>query len=101
MHVSVRDGATDYARVFANHGAIIEDAATGSANLALVALHADLMPERDAELRLDIVQGVEMGRPSRLAASAIKQAGKVQRAEIAGRCVPVMRGSLSFARGGG
>ncbi len=100
IHVSVRDGAEVRARVFANHGMIIEDPATGSANVAFAALSAELMAERDADIALDIMQGVEMGRPSRLAARAVKRAGKVEAAEIGGRCVSVMRGRLSFARGG-
>jgi trans-2,3-dihydro-3-hydroxyanthranilate isomerase len=100
IHASVHDGAGVRARVFADHGTIIEDPATGSANVAFVALSADLTPEPDADLSLDILQGVEMGRPSRLSARAIKRARKVERAEIGGRCVPVMRGRLSFHRGG-
>ncbi|HTU54695.1 MAG TPA: PhzF family phenazine biosynthesis protein [Acetobacteraceae bacterium] len=100
IHASVREGTSVHARVVADHGTIIEDPATGSANVAFVALAADLVPEPDAELSLDIVQGVEMGRPSRLAARAVKRARRVERAEIGGRCVPVMRGRLSFVRAG-
>jgi len=100
IHVSVRDGAEVRARVFADNGMIIEDPATGSANVAFAALNADLLAERDAEIALDIMQGVEMGRPSRLAARAVKRARKVAAAEIGGRCVSVMRGRLSFVRGG-
>ncbi len=98
IHLSVRDGKEVHARVFADHGSIIEDPATGSANVALAALLAGQSAEPDAEVALDIVQGVQMGRPSRLAASAVKRAGKVERAEIGGRCVTVMRGRLSFTR---
>jgi trans-2,3-dihydro-3-hydroxyanthranilate isomerase len=99
IHVSVRDGTTVYARMFfPGQGTIIEDAATGSANVALVALLADRMAAADADLALDIVQGVEMGRPSRLAATARKRAGTVEAAEIGGRCVPMMRGVFSLPR---
>ncbi len=98
IHLSVRDGANVQARVFVDHGMIIEDPATGSANVAFAALTAERMPEPDVTIALDIVQGTEMGRPSRLAAKAVKRAGKVEFAEIGGRCVAVMEGRLSFAR---
>ncbi len=98
IHVSAREGTNVHARVFADHGMIIEDPATGSANVAYAALLADLAPEPEAELAIEIVQGVEMGRPSRLSARAVKRAGKVEKAEIGGRCVGVMQGRLSFAR---
>ncbi|MGH7120806.1 MAG: PhzF family phenazine biosynthesis protein [Acetobacteraceae bacterium] len=98
IHLSVREGRGVAARVFAYQGRIFEDAATGSANLALAALAAERMAERDAELALEITQGVEMGRPSKLSARAIKRGGKVQRAEIAGSCVEIMRGGLTFTR---
>jgi trans-2,3-dihydro-3-hydroxyanthranilate isomerase len=100
IHLSVREGGTVFVRVFADHRPIIEDPATGSANAALVALLADRMVDADAELALEIVQGVEMGRPSQLAATARKRAGKVEAAGIGGRCVAVMRGRLSFVRHG-
>ncbi|MGH7190677.1 MAG: hypothetical protein ACREF0_16020, partial [Acetobacteraceae bacterium] len=63
-------------------------------------LIAGRLPERDAELRLEISQGEDMGRPSRLSAFAVKRQGKVERAEIGGRCIPMMHGRLSFARSG-
>ncbi|HUA77061.1 MAG TPA: PhzF family phenazine biosynthesis protein, partial [Acetobacteraceae bacterium] len=98
IHLSVRDGANVRARVFVDHGMIIEDPATGSANVAFAALTAARLPEPEGVIALDIVQGVEMGRPSRLSARAVKRAGKVEKAEIGGRCVGVMQGRLSFAR---
>lgn len=100
IHVFVREGAEVYARVFVSQGRMFEDPATGSANLALAALLAERAAERDAELALEITQGVEMGRRSRLSARAVKRCGIVERAEIGGRCVEVMRGRLAFARRG-
>lgn len=98
IHLSVRDGPRVAARVFVYQGRIFEDAATGSANLALTALAAERMAQRDAELALEITQGMEMGRPSRLFARAIKRREKIERADIAGSCVEIMRGRIVFAR---
>src|SRR5262249_27205786 len=54
------------ARMFAPLSGVIEDPATGSANCVLVGLLAQLSPARDLVLKLDVRQGVEMGRASRL-----------------------------------
>ncbi|HEX3438869.1 MAG TPA: PhzF family phenazine biosynthesis protein, partial [Pseudolabrys sp.] len=72
------------------------DPATGSANVALVGLLASLRPERDISLRLRIAQGIEMGRPSLLEASAEKRDGKVVQTRIGGRCVAVMAGKIEI-----
>ncbi|TAJ88581.1 MAG: PhzF family phenazine biosynthesis protein [Reyranella sp.] len=77
------------ARMFAPLGGTIEDAATGSAAGPLGAL---LLSLSDApELRLDIHQGVVMGRPSLLRVVARRGTDGI-RATIAGRCVTVLRG---------
>ena len=100
IHLYVRDAARGpgavRARVFAPLDNIWEDPATGSANAALVALLADLMPERDCDLRLSVLQGVEMGRPSLLDAEAVKRDGRVGGVHIGGRCVHVMAGRLAL-----
>jgi trans-2,3-dihydro-3-hydroxyanthranilate isomerase len=75
---------------------VLEDPATGSANVALVGLLASLQPEPDLSLRLRIAQGVEMGRPSLIEAAAEKRGGRVEQTRISGRCVPVMAGSLEI-----
>ena len=51
-------------------------------------------PEPDLSLRLRIAQGVEMGRPSLMEASAEKRGGAVIETRIGGRCVPVMSGTI-------
>lgn len=84
------------ARMFAPLSGILEDPATGSANGALVALFADLDEASDVTLEYDIVQGVEMGRPSRLSVTAEKRAGRVERVLIGGDCVEMMRGVLKL-----
>jgi trans-2,3-dihydro-3-hydroxyanthranilate isomerase len=84
------------ARMFAPRFGVIEDPATGSANVALIALLATLRAEPDLRLERRISQGVDMGRPSLLIASAEKRAGKVIAAHIGGSCVPVMSGVITL-----
>jgi len=79
-------------RMFAPLSGVLEDPATGSANAALAALLTSLAPGEDVDLHYDIIQGIEMGRPSRLLASARKTAEGPVEATIAGDCVQVMRG---------
>jgi trans-2,3-dihydro-3-hydroxyanthranilate isomerase len=97
IHLYLRDGADGIdirARMFAPSHGVPEDPATGSANVALVGLLASLRPERDLSLDIRIAQGVEMGRPSLLEASAEKSGGVVTETRIGGRCVPVMSGTI-------
>ncbi len=84
------------ARMFAPLTGVPEDPATGSANCALAGLLARLAPARDAVLELDVRQGVEMGRPSRLRAVAEKKNGAVTRIRVGGRCALVMQGCVSL-----
>jgi trans-2,3-dihydro-3-hydroxyanthranilate isomerase len=99
IHLYLRDGAEGIdirARMFAPHHGVVEDPATGSANVALVGLLANLRPESDLSLQLRIAQGVEMGRPSLLDAAAEKRGGAVVETRIGGRCVPVMAGTIDI-----
>lgn len=82
------------ARMFAPNSGTVEDPATGSANATLAALLLSLS-DLDAGA-WDIVQGVEMGRPSRLRATA-RRASDGVRATIGGGCVPVLKGEASLA----
>ena len=79
-------------RMFAPLAGVLEDPATGSANAALAALLTSLAPGDDLHLEFEIEQGIELGRPSRLFASARKTADGPVTATIGGGCVPVMRG---------
>ena len=83
------------ARMFSPLGGTFEDPATGSANGALGALLATLAPEANVVLRLEILQGAEMGRPSMLTVTVEKQGGSVTRVRVGGRCVPIMEGTLT------
>lgn len=82
------------ARMFAPLDGVDEDPATGSANAALAGLLADLDPAADGEFTWRIAQGVEMGRPSLLAARVRKRAGQVTEVRIGGGSVMVMTGEL-------
>jgi trans-2,3-dihydro-3-hydroxyanthranilate isomerase len=64
---------------------VAEDPATGSAAAALGIYLAD----RLGECALDVHQGIEMGRPSKIGLRA-----KPGRVEVSGRCVLVLKGSL-------
>jgi trans-2,3-dihydro-3-hydroxyanthranilate isomerase len=76
-----------------------EDPATGSATVAAAALLADLGGEANAELKLRIGQGVDMGRPSLLLTRVRKQAGAVVSAHVGGHCVQMMEGTFHLAGG--
>ncbi len=81
------------ARMFAPLDGVPEDPATGSANCALAALLASRAAGGDGERRLRIAQGVEMGRPSLLAARTRRDGDDVT-VWIGGHSVLVGEGSL-------
>ena len=78
-------------RMFSPLSGTVEDPATGSANAALAALLLHLQGGDQATF--DVVQGGELGRPSRLAASAWRTADGV-RARVGGGAVVVFTGVL-------
>ncbi len=85
------------ARMYAPFAGVPEDPATGSANCALAGLLAHLHEERDYTFTWRIAQGIEMGRPSLLDATANKHAGDVDTTRIGGACVSVAEGSIQVA----
>ena len=89
LHLYARDGSKVRARMFGPLSGVYEDPATGSANATLAALLLSLSDDDSAEF--DVTQGVEMGRPSQLHATA-RRAGDGIRATIGGGCVMVMTG---------
>jgi trans-2,3-dihydro-3-hydroxyanthranilate isomerase len=80
------------ARMYAPLHGVAEDPATGSANVALAGLLAACAAEADGTLVWRIAQGIEMGRPSRLEATAVKRSGEVETLRIGGRSVLVCDG---------
>lgn len=93
IHFYVREGAALRTRMYAPLNGIGEDPATGSANAALAALLLSLSDENAAAF--DITQGVELGRPSALAATARRTSEGVF-ATIGGGCVPVLKGEATL-----
>ena len=87
------DGKTVRARMFAPLSGTFEDAATGSASATLGALLLSLGSEDEAAY--EIIQGVEMGRPSRLHVTA-RRAPDGVRASVGGGCVPVFTGEVTL-----
>jgi len=83
-------------RMFAPLFGVPEDPATGSANITLIGLLALRDPRPDLTLSKTIGQGVDMGRPSVLEATAEKKAGKVVATYIGGRCVPMLSGTIDL-----
>jgi trans-2,3-dihydro-3-hydroxyanthranilate isomerase len=83
-------------RVFAPLLGVMEDPATGSANAALAALLTSHAPGENVDLHYEIEQGIEMGRPSLIIASARKTGEGPVEATVAGSCVPVMRGTMEI-----
>jgi trans-2,3-dihydro-3-hydroxyanthranilate isomerase len=81
-------------RMFAPLSGTSEDPATGSAAATLAALLTSMAPGDNVDLQYAIEQGVEIGRPSLIIASAVKTGEGPVSASVAGSCVPVMRGTL-------
>lgn len=83
-------------RMFAPLFGVPEDPATGSANITLIGLLALRDPRPDLTLSKTIGQGVDMGRPSVLEATAEKKGGTVVATYIGGRCVPMLSGTIEL-----
>jgi trans-2,3-dihydro-3-hydroxyanthranilate isomerase len=93
LYLYAHDDNPVRARMFSPLSGTIEDAATGSAATPLAALLLSLGKQSDGGY--EIVQGVEMGRPSRLLCTAKRGADGI-RATVGGSCVPVLKGELSL-----
>ena len=97
IHLYVQSGSGDvdiHARMFAPLHGVVEDPATGSANVALIGLLAHLDEGLNTPLEKRIAQGDDMGRPSLLEARAEKNHDGTITTYIGGTCVPVMRGVI-------
>jgi trans-2,3-dihydro-3-hydroxyanthranilate isomerase len=89
-----RNGDQVRARMFSPLSGTWEDPATGSANAALGALL--LSSTEHDQISYEVIQGVEMGRPSNLAVRAWRSADGSIRASVGGSCVPVLRGEAQL-----
>jgi trans-2,3-dihydro-3-hydroxyanthranilate isomerase len=89
------DGAVARARVFAAGAGVPEDPATGSAGVGLgVYLAVSGLVPTDGETSYDVVQGVEMGRPSLLRCAVVVRAGIPVETRVSGTTMPVARGEI-------
>jgi len=84
-----------YVRMFAPAYGIEEDPATGSGAAALAACLAGRLRNRNGIFMWQIDQGVAMGRPSRIEASAQKRAGRVVRIKVGGATVVAGEGTMN------
>jgi trans-2,3-dihydro-3-hydroxyanthranilate isomerase len=89
IYLYAQDGARLRARMFSPALGVGEDPATGSAAAPLAALQLHLSGGDSAAF--DIVQGVEMGRPSLLRTTARRTPDGI-RATVGGGCVRVLEG---------
>jgi len=92
IYLYARAGECVRARMFAPLSGTFEDAATGSAAAPLAGLL--LSCDGADQAAIDVVQGVEMGRPSRLHATARRSSGGIV-ASVGGACVLVMQGEIA------
>jgi trans-2,3-dihydro-3-hydroxyanthranilate isomerase len=84
------------ARMFAPTDGVPEDPATGSANCALAALLATL-DLRDSFVQTHVIaQGVEMGRPSQLKTTVVKNDGEINEVKIGGYSVLFSEGEFEI-----
>jgi trans-2,3-dihydro-3-hydroxyanthranilate isomerase len=95
---ALESGSRLYARMFAPALGIEEDPATGSASAALAGCLAERLPT-DGSFTWTIDQGIAMGRPSRLEASAEKLRGRPVRVKVGGATVLVGEGSMTVPAG--
>jgi trans-2,3-dihydro-3-hydroxyanthranilate isomerase len=82
------------ARAFAPLDGCSEDPATGSATGAAIALRTLRSPLPASDSQWVIHQGVDLGRPSLILGSVVKQEGTIRQVRIAGHAVTVMQGCL-------
>ena len=93
LSVVAWDGTSARCRVFAFEAGVAEDPATGSAALALGAwlVATGGLPDGGA---YDVVQGVELGRPSLLSCTVSVSDGEPVAATVRGQVVPVAAGRI-------
>jgi trans-2,3-dihydro-3-hydroxyanthranilate isomerase len=87
----LEDGGEIYARMFAPAFGIAEDPATGAAAAAIAGAAA---LKRSSSLSFDIRQGVKMGRPSLIRASARVEDGKITEIGVGGASAFAAQGQI-------
>lgn len=81
-------------RMFGPAIGIPEDPATGSAAVAFAGLLGGRDPRPEGVLAWTLLQGIEMGRPSRLEIEAVKRGGEVVATRVGGTAVRVSCGEM-------
>lgn len=92
LYTATPDGIR--ARMFSPTAGIPEDPATGSATAILAAQLLANAALPDGTTTLDLMQGVEMGRPSALRLSADVAGGAITAIRVAGSAVKVAEGTI-------
>jgi trans-2,3-dihydro-3-hydroxyanthranilate isomerase len=87
------------ARMFAPKHGIAEDPATGSAAAAFAGFLGGRPGLAEGWHRWRVAQGVEMGRPSLIEASAHRQGDRVVEVRVGGKAVPVAEGTIEVEGG--
>ena len=82
-------------RMFSPAYGVFEDAATGSAAGPL-AIHLARHGRIDLEQPIEILQGVEIGRPSIMRARIFASGGEIQVVEVSGAAVIIIRGCMEL-----
>jgi trans-2,3-dihydro-3-hydroxyanthranilate isomerase len=95
VNTFARDGDGWKTRMFASGAGVFEDPATGSAAGPL-AIHLARHGRIDFGEEIEITQGVEIGRPSKLYARVEGEGDRVERVLVGGSAVIVGRGELSL-----
>jgi trans-2,3-dihydro-3-hydroxyanthranilate isomerase len=95
VNTFARDGDGWKTRMFASGAGVFEDPATGSAAGPL-AIHLARHGRIDFGEQIEITQGVEIGRPSKLYARVEGEGDRVGRVLVGGSAVTVGRGELSL-----
>jgi trans-2,3-dihydro-3-hydroxyanthranilate isomerase len=90
---------TLHVRMFAPAYGIEEDPATGSGAVALAGVLAGRMPAADGVFKWRIDQGIAMGRPSRIEASAEKRAGRIVGIRVGGMTRIAGEGTMGVPAG--
>jgi len=82
------------ARMFSPTAGIPEDPATGSASALLASQLLDNGAIADGENHLELTQGEDMGRISRISLTVTAQGGAIKSVHVAGRAIKISNGSI-------
>jgi trans-2,3-dihydro-3-hydroxyanthranilate isomerase len=90
-----RAGSHAHVRMFAPEVGVVEDPATGSAAVALAVFLVDRgVLGADGSAGFTVDQGIEMGRPSRMAVTVRAEGGAAVETSVGGQVAAVARGEL-------